>query len=125
MRGQSVFGMKMTKNAKIADSELFAAFPKEKPNESLIDGIAEALDTSIGKPRESGHNVIFASIAIRALKDLLHERAVHLPVGTGINQSNSGYQSNGATVRLYKELLPCGLYGWIVKFAERASCCHY
>ena len=69
MRGQSVFGMKMTKNAKIADSELFAAFPKEKPNESLIDGIAEALDTSIGKPRESGHNVIFASIAIRALKE--------------------------------------------------------
>ena len=43
MRGESVFGKKMMKNAKIADSELFAAFPKQQPDESLIDGIAEAL----------------------------------------------------------------------------------
>lgn len=69
MAGESVFGAKMTKNAKIMDSELFEAFPKEKPNENLIDGIAEALEKNIGKPRESGHNVIFASIAIHALKE--------------------------------------------------------
>jgi len=69
MGGQSVFGMKMSKNAKISDSELFAPFPKQKPDESLIDGIAEGLETSIDKPRQSGHNVIFASIAIRALKE--------------------------------------------------------
>lgn len=69
MRGESVFGKKMMKNAKIADSELFAAFPKQQPDESLIDGIAEALEKSIGEPRESGHNVIFASIAIRAFKE--------------------------------------------------------
>jgi len=69
MAGESVFGSKMTKNSKIADSELFEAFPKEKPNESLIDGIAEALEKNIKTPRESGHNVIFASIAIHALKE--------------------------------------------------------
>ncbi len=69
MRGESVFGTKRYKNAKMTDPELFAPFPKEKPDESLIDGIAEALDQSLGKPRESGHNVIFASIAIRALKE--------------------------------------------------------
>ena len=69
MAGESVFGAKMTKNSKIADSELFEAFPKEKPNESLIDGIAEALKKNIKAPRESGHNVIFASIAIHALKE--------------------------------------------------------
>ena len=69
MRGESVFGKKMMKNAKITDSELFAAFPKQLPNESLIDGIAEALEKNISKPRESGHNVIFASLAIRALKE--------------------------------------------------------
>ncbi len=69
MGGQSVFGSKMTKNSKIADSELFEAFPKEKPNESLVDGIAEALAKNIETPRESGHNVIFASIAIHALKE--------------------------------------------------------
>ncbi len=69
MRGESVFGKRMTKNAKITDSELFEAFPKQEPDESLIDGIAEALEKSIDEPRESGHNVIFASIAIRALKE--------------------------------------------------------
>ena len=69
MGGESVFGSKMTKNSKIADSDLFEAFPKEKPNESLIDGIAEALEKNIKTPRESGHNVIFASIAIHALKE--------------------------------------------------------
>ena len=68
MGGESVFGVKMTKNSKLADSDLFEAFPKEKPNESLIDGIAEALEKNIDTPRESGHNVIFASIAIHALK---------------------------------------------------------
>jgi len=67
--GESVFGAKMKKNSSITDTELFAAFPKEKPNENLIDGIAEALEKNIDKPRESGHNVIFASIAIRALKE--------------------------------------------------------
>lgn len=69
MGGESVFGAKMTKNSKLADSDLFEAFPKEKPNESLIDGIAEALEKNINTPRESGHNVIFASIAIHALKE--------------------------------------------------------
>ena len=69
MAGKSVFGSKMTKNSKITDSELFEAFPKEKPNESLVDGIAEALAKNIKTLRESGHNVIFAAIAIHALKE--------------------------------------------------------
>lgn len=69
MNGRSVFGKRMSKHAKLEDSELFAPFPKEKPDESSIDGIAETLEASIEKPRESGHNVIFASIAIRALKE--------------------------------------------------------
>ncbi|MEN3944250.1 hypothetical protein WJU23_23310 [Prosthecobacter sp. SYSU 5D2] len=67
--GESVFGKRMTKNAKLTDSELFEAFPKEKPDERLIDDIAEALAKNIALPRESGHNVIFASIAIHALKE--------------------------------------------------------
>ena len=69
MRGESVFGAKMTKKSKLADAELFEAFPKQKADERLIDGIAEALEKSIGEPRQSGHNVIFAAIAIRALKE--------------------------------------------------------
>jgi hypothetical protein len=69
MRGESVFGKQMSKNSKLADPELFEPFPKQKPNESLIDNIAEVLDQSIDKPRQSGHNVIFASLALRALKE--------------------------------------------------------
>ena len=69
MVGESVFGSKMSRDSTVTDSELFEAFPKEKPNESLIDGIAEALEKNIKTPRESGHNVIFASIAIHALKE--------------------------------------------------------
>lgn len=67
--GESVFGKKMSKKSELTDSELFEPFPKQKPDETLVDGIAEALEKSIDKPRESGHNVIFASLAIRALKE--------------------------------------------------------
>lgn len=69
MRGESVFGKKMSGKSKLADWELFEPFPKERPDETLIDGIAESLARSIDEPRESGHNVIFASLAIRALKE--------------------------------------------------------
>lgn len=68
MRGESVFGKRMYKSSKLSDRELFEPFPGQKPDETLVDGVAEALEKSIGKPRESGHNVIFASLAIRALK---------------------------------------------------------
>ncbi|MDF1852829.1 MAG: hypothetical protein P1U85_18475 [Verrucomicrobiales bacterium] len=69
MRGESVFGKKMSKNSKLADPEMFEPFPKQKPDETLVDGIAEELEKSIAQPRQSGHNVIFASLAIRALRE--------------------------------------------------------
>lgn len=69
IRGESIFGKKMHKDSVLADHELFEPFPKQKPDEKLIDSIAEALAGSIGKPRASGHNVIFASLAIRALRE--------------------------------------------------------
>lgn len=67
--GESVFGRRMSRKSKLADVELFEPFPKEKADETLIDGIAEGLQKSIDKTRQSGHNVIFASLAIRALQD--------------------------------------------------------
>lgn len=69
MRGESLFGKKMAKRSKLADAELFEPFPKQKADKTLIDGIAEALQKNITKPRQSGHNVIFASLTIRALKE--------------------------------------------------------
>lgn len=68
-KGESVFGKKMSRNAVLSDPELFADFPEQKPDESLIDGIAESLAAGLAKPRQSGHNVIFASLAIRGLKE--------------------------------------------------------
>jgi len=67
--GESVFGKKMSKRSTLNDSDLFETFPKQAADATLIDGIAESLEKSIDKPRQSGHNVIFASLAIRALKD--------------------------------------------------------
>lgn len=67
--GESVFGKRMSKDSKLSDPELFEPFPKQKPDETLIDGIAEGLEKGIDKLRQSGHNVIFASLAIRALKE--------------------------------------------------------
>lgn len=68
LRGESVFGKKMSRKSTLSDAELFEPFPKEKPDATLIDDIAEGLEKGIDQPRQSGHNVIFASLAIRALK---------------------------------------------------------
>jgi hypothetical protein len=67
IRGESVFSPKQ--DAALNARAMFEPFAKEMPRENLIDGIADALLQNINRPRESGHNVIFASIAIRALKD--------------------------------------------------------
>lgn len=67
--GKSVFGKKMSRKSKLNDPQLFESFPKQKADATLIDGIAESLEQSIDQPRQSGHNVIFAALAIRALKE--------------------------------------------------------
>ncbi len=91
IKGESLFGAKRKKKPPMTDTELFAAFPKEKPDESLIDIIAETLEKNIGKPRESGHNVIFASIAIRALKD--HPEFATPSVVEGIRKLIAGFNN--------------------------------
>ncbi len=57
------------KKAGITIPELFEPFPEERPQEERIPTIATALSANIDKTRQSGHNVIFAAIAIRALHD--------------------------------------------------------
>lgn len=68
MGGESVFGKRMSKASKLSDTELFAPLPESAPDPGLIDAIAEALARSLGAPRQSGHNVIFGSLALRALR---------------------------------------------------------
>jgi hypothetical protein len=68
MRGESVFSPPA--DAPITVAEMFEPFAaKEQPQEDLIDGIADALAHNVDQARESGHNVIFAAIALRALRD--------------------------------------------------------
>ena len=67
IHGESVFSPR--KNAAISVAEMFEPLAKERSKENLIDGITDALADNIDQTRESGHNVIFAAIAIRALKD--------------------------------------------------------
>jgi hypothetical protein len=84
MSGSSIFGTKMLKKPKLTDSELFESFPKQKPDNSLIDDLAETLAKNITKTRQSGHNVIFASLAIRALRE--HPEFATPDVVNGIRQ---------------------------------------
>lgn len=57
------------KKVGIAVADLFQPLPEEAPQEALITTIAEALSRNVDQLRESGHNVIFASLALRALHD--------------------------------------------------------
>ncbi|MGK0189935.1 MAG: hypothetical protein ACI9R3_005754 [Verrucomicrobiales bacterium] len=77
------------KKAGITSAELFKPFAEEKPQKALIDTIARALEANIGKTRQSGHNVIFASIAIRALSG--HEQHASPTLVTGIEKLISSF----------------------------------
>jgi len=57
------------KQAGVTPADLFQKLPQEEPKPDTIQTIAVALQKNVSELRESGHNIIFASIAIRALKD--------------------------------------------------------
>ncbi len=48
---------------------LFEAFPEKPTEQADVSPIATALRDNIDQMRQAGHNVIFCSIAVRALKD--------------------------------------------------------
>ena len=80
--GESVFSPRSKTG--ISVPEMFQPFPNEAPDKSLVDGIAEALAGNIDRTRQSGHNVIFASSAIRALK--LHPEFCTPSIAEGIRK---------------------------------------
>jgi hypothetical protein len=57
------------KQAGLTPSQLFEPLPEEPATPEAIGSIAEALQKNVGETRQSGHNIIFASIGIRALRD--------------------------------------------------------
>jgi hypothetical protein len=79
------------KQAGITPTELFKPLPKEEGRPEDIALIAEALEKSVGEVRQSGHNIIFASIAIRALRD--HPKFAAPQVVAGIRKLIDGFKT--------------------------------
>ena len=82
------------KQAGITPSEMFQPFPTEPSDPSLIASIADALAKNVQKLRQSGHNVIFASIAIRALRD--HPEYATPEIIAGIRKLTEGFNEVSA-----------------------------
>jgi hypothetical protein len=79
------------KQAGVTPADLFKPPPKEEPKPDAIKSIAEALEKNVGQTRQSGHNIIFASIAIRALHD--HPDFATPPVVAGIRKLTEGFHN--------------------------------
>jgi hypothetical protein len=92
IKGEEAFWFN-AKKAGITAPELFEPLPQEQENEQLTSTIADALEKNISQTRQSGHNVIFASIAIRALHD--HPEFVTPSIVAGIAKLIEGF--NGVT----------------------------
>jgi len=80
--GGSVFSPRKAIPPTVA--EMFDPPPIGRAVPEAIDDIAAALDDNISRPIQSGHNVIFASIALRALKD--HPDLATRPIVDGIRK---------------------------------------
>ncbi len=79
------------KQAGISPADLFKSLPKEEPKPDTIKTIAEALEKNVGEARQSGHNIIFASIAIRALRD--HPNFATPQVINGVCKLTEGFNT--------------------------------
>jgi len=79
------------KKAGITPTGLFKAFPQEAPQPEAIKSIAVALEKNVGQTRQSGHNIIFASIGIRALHD--HNDYATPQIIDGIRKLTAGFNN--------------------------------
>ncbi len=82
------------KQAGVQPSDLFDPLPDEEPTPQAIDAIAAALEKGIGETRQSGHNIIFASIAIRALNG--HPQFATPTAIIGVRKLIEGFQTSHA-----------------------------
>lgn len=90
IRGEEAFWHN-AKKAGIRVAELFETLPKERPQEGLIPTIAQALSQNVDQTRQSGHNVIFAAIALRGLHD--HPQYATPSAVTGIQKLIEGFNN--------------------------------
>lgn len=81
-----------SKKAGITSQQLFEALPQEQPVPESVSTIADALAANIGRTRESGHNVIFAAIALRALHD--HPEYATPTIVSGVRKLIEGFNAS-------------------------------
>ncbi len=79
------------KKAGVTPTELFEPFPKEQPAPDSVGSIVNALQKNVGSLKQSGHNIIFASIAVRALLD--HQEYATPQIVTGIRKLTEGFNN--------------------------------
>lgn len=79
------------KQAGVTAADLFEPLPTTEPMPDSITSIADALQKNVGETRQSGHNIIFASIAIRALHD--HAEFATPQVIAGVRKLTEGFNS--------------------------------
>jgi hypothetical protein len=92
--GEEAFWFNAKKTG-LTPTDLFKPFPKEESKEDSIKSIATALQKNVGQTRQSGHNIIFASIAVRGNRSEVDNRSTthlaHFRHGVFGGQSGSNH----------------------------------
>ena len=89
------------KKVGVTPADLFQPLPKEEAKPGTIRSIATALQKNVGELRESGHNIIFASIAVRALTD--HTEFATPQAVAGVLQADEGLRHGTPRSRLLRQ----------------------
>ncbi|TWT34296.1 hypothetical protein [Blastopirellula retiformator] len=76
--------------AGIKPEDLFQPLDQQAATPDGIDSIADALAENVGQLRQSGHNIIFAALALRALQD--HPDFATPQTIAGIRKLTAGFQ---------------------------------
>ncbi len=79
------------RKAGLTPSDLFKKFPQQPAQEKPVESLAQALNRNVAKTRQSGHNVIFATIAMRALSD--HPEYATPQIVAGIRKLIAGFDN--------------------------------
>ena len=56
--------------ARLLTSRIYTPRPKETADPALVEGLVKDLDAGIDTLRRSGHNIIFANICLKALREV-------------------------------------------------------
>ena len=87
--------------ARLLKSAIYQPRPKEAADPALVEGLVKDLDAGIDVLRQSGHNIIFANLALKALRDM-PEAATPERVA-GLRRMVQGFGSRGGGPRVQRD----------------------